>query len=445
VREVDMAACEFEDVLNTAAMSRVFERHLAGEACVTACRVVRQRHRPGHRRFVQYAVSVTHHDGHADELRVTGQWHAERGHTAALSARLERRSRDAAARWTAALPPVFHDAATGMLATTYPWDRRLPALVDVASGRAARLLRPMSEWMGVERSALTQCVVETVRYREQLNAVCRYTLTTSLDTAPRRASFYVKLYGDHRGADAVARLGWLAQVTPADQDTARVQPAVAYDRVLRALVLAAAPGLPLDAAPLDDVSSPLATLARTAKALAAFGGRPLPASPRLPRVDRAAATTRSAAALSEAMPDRASDVSQLAARAMVRLTDGPDRLVHGDLKLEHVFVDGDEIWLVDLDSCHRGDALWDLALLQARWWAARDGEGAHGLGETGRRMLAQAYLADSDAGARMRLPALAACAYLDVAAGLAKRQDAEWLPRTRRLLDEADRALEVRE
>lgn len=431
----------FEGALDGAVMRGVFERHVAGEVQVTACRVTRQRHRPGARRFVQYAVSITGASGETAELRVTGQWHAAPAHAADLVAKLERRSQAAATRWTAALPPVFHDAATGMLATTYPWDRRLPALVDIACGDAPGVRRAMAVWMQVPASCVTRCVVETVRYREQLNAVCRYTLTASTDDGERQASFFVKAYADDRGAEAVARLGWLARATPSGLGVARVQRAVAYDRALRALVLAAAPGTPLDALSLDDTDT-YGALARVGAALARLGQRPLPGDAALPRVDRAMAASRSAATLAELLPAAATRVSALVARAGARLAKTPSRLVHGDLKLEHVFVDAGEVWLIDLDSCHRGDPLWDLALLQARWCAARDAAGdASGLGRTGRQVLADSYLAGTDRGAPARLPALAAFAYLDVGAGLAKRQERDWQQRALRLLDEADHAL----
>lgn len=438
-----MGDAVFEGALDGAAMRAVFARHVANEAQVTACRVTRQRHRPGTRRFVQYAVAVLGADGETDELRVTGQWHAEPAHTAGLAAKLERRSRAAASGWRAALPPVFHDGPTGMLATTYPWDRRLPALVDLASGQAPAVLRAMANWMAVPPSSVTRSVVETMRYREQLNAVCRYTVSASPDGDERCAVFYVKAYGDDRGADAVARLGWLARATPAGLGVARVQRAVAYDRQARALVLAAAPGAPLDALPPDETRT-LATLARVGTALARLGQRPLPADASLPRVDRMAAAARAATAFDEMLPDTASRVATLVARASAHLSDSPHGIVHGDLKLEHVFVD-DDVWLIDLDSCHRGDPLWDLALLQARWWAARDAEANRGdLGRTGRRVLGAAYLAESNPDAASRMPALAALAYLDVGAGLAKRQEIDWRARAIRLVREAEGALDAR-
>lgn len=429
-----------DGALDGEVMRVVFARHLTLGARVLRCRVTRQRHRPGRRRFVQYAVSVLHADGRADELRVTGQWHADPAHTAALAAKLTRRSRTAAPRWTAALPPAFHDVPTGLLGTTYPWDRRLPSLVDVANGTAPELQRPMADWMRVAPSAIERCRVETVRYREQLNAVCRYSVAAIDGGASRQATFYVKVYADDRGAEAVARLAGLARGTPATAGSARVGRAVAYVRDLRALVLAAAPGHALDALPVDDASRVVATLGQVGRALARFGRRAVSADVPLAHGDRLDAAARSAAALADAMPAVAPRLAAMLARIRDRWLAGPAGLVHGDLKLEHVFVDAGEVWLIDVDSCHRGDPVWDLALLQARWHTARcvDGDDRD-LGGVGGRALSDAYLAESDGAAPTRLPVLTACACLDVAAGSAKRRDPGWPRLALRLLDQAER------
>ncbi len=420
-------------------MCTALSRHLvaARHDRILDCRVTRYRHRPGRRLLAQYAVRVRDAAGAEHDLRVTGQWH-EGGHSEALFRKLAARVAAAAVPWSAALPPVFFDRATGMLGTTYPWDRRLPALPEIVAGRSADLLAPMLAWLGVESGALERVAVDTVRYREQLNAVCRYTVGVRRGlAAPAESRFFVKAYADDAGAQAAAILALLAAATPARSGTARVQRAAAYVGRLKALVLPETPGVGLDRLDLGHRRAIERTLAETASALARFGRLTvdLPSSAR--SGTRLAAAGRAVAALGPACPDRANDCrALLAAAARVGTSSlGP---THGDIKLEHVLIDGSAVFLIDLDSCHLGDPLWDLALLQARWFAARDRcDHERALAGWGCRTLQAAYLAGSAADGVRRLPVLQALALLDVAAGIVKRREPDWRARSGRLLDAA--------
>lgn len=433
----------FSTALDPATMAAVFGRHLpraAGQ--IVACAVTRYRHRPGERCLVQYALTVRDAAGVETSVRVTGQWHAEHGRAAHLSRTLARAARVGAAAWTAPLAPVFYDDGTGMLGTTFPWDRRLQALPEVASGRSPRLVAPMLAWLGVHPRALLATRVETVRYREQLNAVCRYTL--EIRAAPA-ARFYVKAYADDGGATAAALLACLAHAT-AGAGMARVQRAVAYDHDRRALVLADTPGAPLDQVMLGPEPATGAALTRVAVALARFGAATAPLVRVRGPAARLEAADRSAAALVEALaPDAAAAVHAARRTARTLLRPGPARLTHGDLKLEHIFVADRDVFLIDVDSCHLGDPLWDLALLEARWLAARDtAPGGWRRGRQECRHLSDTYLSHAGPTDLTALGALRALALLDVAAGLVKRREPDWQRRAGRLVADADRALEAR-
>lgn len=414
-----------EVALDASVMRLIFADHVTTSAAVRACRVLRHRHRPGQRRIVQYALEL---DGGA-VIRVTGQWHARAGRAAHLARRARRAAAALAGVWTAPFPPVFFDRRTDMLGTTFPWDRRLPALVAIAAGRAPRLLALMGTAIGA--SGPIGAEVETVRYREQLGAVCRYAVHAS---DPRGghvgARFYVKVYPDERGAALAAQLERLARATAAAPGTALVLRAVGYLPDLRAVVLAEAAGEPLDRVALRDGEPGGPAWTQVGAALARFGTLD-PSG--LPARDRRAGD-RAVSALVEALPALAADLPRLHAAALARLDEGPVGVVHGDLKLEHVLLDGATTTLVDLDSVHRGDPRWDLALLEARWRAAA-GSGA--AADRGCAALAAAYFAAARWSSADGMPALRVLARLDVAAGVVKRREPRWVDTATRLVREA--------
>ncbi len=436
-----------ETAIDPCVMGDTFRRLLrTPEREVVGCRIARYRHRPGQRCLVQYAISVRDQAGVATDEHVTGQWHYEPDRAPALYRKLARRAADTAsqAQWTSPFAPVFFDPAIGMLATTYPWDRRLPSLPRIAAGSAPELLAPMLAWMDAGSASLEGVRVERVRYREQLNAVCRYDLRVRrthgrTDTA----HFYVKAYADDGGAHAAAVLAMLDAATRPVAGSARVQRAVAYVDGLRALVLAEAPGTPLDRLPMDPgVLEP--ALRQVATALASFGQRHVPLAA-LTTADRRAAAVRARQALDAALPTAGDALSALHAAFATAPLDAPLGLTHGDLKLEHVFAGQGGVSLIDVDSCRLADPLWDLALLQARWWAARDAEASERpLGDWGCGVLGTAYLAAVAQRPTAHLPVLQAMACLDVAGGLVKRREPAWAARAGRLVWRACTLAETR-
>lgn len=427
-----------DTAIDPRAMGDVFRRLLqTPERDIVGCRIARYRHRPGDRCLVQYAISVRDRAGVVTDEHVTGQWHHAPDRTPALYRKLARRAAGSDVAWTSPFAPVFFDAASGMLATTYPWDRRMPALPRIAAGRAPELVAPMLAWMEAGSADLDGVRVERVRYREQLNAVCRYDVRVRRDGGVTdTARFYVKAYTDDGGARAAGLLAMLDAATPPATGAARVGRAVAYVDGLRALVLAEAPGTPLDRLPLDPRRIEPA-LRHVATALAWFGQRHAPLGV-LTADDRRAASLRARQALDAALPSAHASLAAVHAAIATAPLDAAVGLTHGDLKLEHVFLDQGTVRLIDVDSCRLADPLWDLALLQARWWAARDAERSEQpLADWGCGVLAHAYLARVPARGAAHLPVLQAMACLDVAAGLVKRRETAWPDRASRLIERA--------
>lgn len=428
-------------VIDPGVMGAVFRRLLPASDCdIVDCRIARYRHRPGARCLVQYAISVRDRSGVITDEHVTGQWHHSPDRAAAIFRKLSRRAADdTGPAWTSPFAPVFFDAESGMLATTYPWDRRMPALPRIAAGRAPELLAPMLAWLDAEPAALVDVQVSRIRYREQLNAVCRYTLSVRRDDATtEHARFFVKAYPDDGGARAAGLLAVLERATRLPDRAARVSKALAYVDALGALVLAEAAGTPLDRLSPEPATAASA-LRLVATALAAFGAQRPALVATAPDRDRGAATARSIQALAVALPTRRHALDRLRGLGGAMEASGRTAgLTHGDLKLEHVFIHDGAVELIDLDSCRLADPLWDLALLQARWWAARDADAAERpLGDWGCQVLADAYLTRVPGASGQRLPTLGAMAALDVAAGVVKRAEPDWAERATRLVDRA--------
>jgi hypothetical protein len=423
-----------DSATDPAVMGEVFRRLLqTPERDIVGCRIARYRHRPGERCLVQYAISVRDGAGVVTDEHVTGQWHLAPDRTPALYRKLARRAAaEGDAPWTSPFAPVFFDAASGMLATTWPWDRRLPTLPRITTGRA-RSLAPMLAWMDAASGDLEGVRVERVRYREQLNAVVRY------DVRVRRAGgrteaarFFVKAYTDAGGARAAGLLAMLDAATPPASGAARVRRAVGDVDACRALVLAEAPGTPLDRLPMDPrviepalrhvaTGSPARRTARTSRR--ALGRRPphrrrprAPASPRRCRTcgRRSTPSTRSST--------RRRSMHRPASRMAISSSSTCPRPRRG----------------APLSTWIR--AVWPIRGIRA---ARRAGgpratpSGASGRWRLGLRRARGVLSARVPARNAAHLPVLQAMACIDVAAGLVKRRDPAWIDRAGRLVARA--------
>jgi len=130
-----------------------------------------------------------------------------------------------------------------------------------------------------------------------------------------------------------------------------------------ALALAALPGSPLGHLGEPSTAS-RAAWAATGAAIRALHDAPLPPWPGRPIDDVASRLADGCAWLlaNEVLPRdlvaRSSELAETALRAWTPV------FIHGDLQVDHVFVDGDEVTgILDWSEASRGDALFDLATL----------------------------------------------------------------------------------
>jgi hypothetical protein len=240
----------------------------------------------------------------------------------------------------------------------FPDDPSLPGLaVAVDGGRLRRRLRPHP----------ADLVVEPLRYRPRRRAVLRYRLggdrvLFGKVVPPRRADRLLALAGGLRSPGGEAPVGLALPV-------GRVAPGVLVlpplsGRPLRDLLLGGGrlPGperLAALPAELDRWCAPALT-GPAAAGRDHTGG--LPAATRR-RLDAGTALC-AARTVARLLPDAGGTAARVA-EAVINWgedSDPPDdRIVHGDLYENQVFVDGDRLGLVDLDDVGPGDPLLDAA------------------------------------------------------------------------------------
>jgi hypothetical protein len=144
-----------------------------------------------------------------------------------------------------------------------------------------------------------------------------------------------------------------------------------------------------------------------------------------------------------ACPSVAAQVRALAATVIKNLDEAPPLPIHRDLKTDHVFLAGDRVTFIDLDSVILGDPVRDPAHLYAHL-VARVGldRMTRDAARASAAAFAEEYFAHVPAEWRRRFPVHCAGALLEVARGIFKRQEPQWPEKMRVAVEEAGRALE---
>lgn len=248
-------------------------------------------------------------------------------------------------------PHARFDPKARALFEAFPNDHRMPQIRDFLA-RYDTILQTMT-------GQTPDGVPDLLRYRPGLSCTFRCNVDG-------RADVFVKLIND----DDPARL------CAANQDMrstlagtgVSVVAALGIDRSVRAIAYDRAGGTPL-----DDILQgclDLGPLRRAIAALGAFWAAPItpvrqmgPDALLFRAQESAAFVAVTAPACARATAALADTLAQTAPQADLRPT-------HGDIKLEHIFLDPDHVTLIDTESVAWGLPDYDLAQLFGRLWQA---------------------------------------------------------------------------
>jgi Ser/Thr protein kinase RdoA (MazF antagonist) len=323
-----------------------------------------------------------------------------------------------------AFEPVGFIPELAMLVELFPYDRKLRhlRLVMGGEGLAAAVDSRLLDGWEVQRRA-----IEPLRYRTELGAALRYTVEARQPATGERATrcCYLKVYRDDRGAATWRMLQRLSR--PDATRTYDVVAPLAYFESLRTLAIEQAPGEPILSL-LRDGHDPGTIMRPVARAVAAFNqddrGIVTHAHTRVDQLDE---VRRAAALVTWARPETRGDVAAVMAALEADLVDVSPAPLHRDLKADHVFLDGDRVIFIDLDSAALGDPVRDPAHL---WAYLRGGVGLDAVPAARIRAAADAfveeYFAHVPAAWRARFSLHCAGALVEVASGIFRRQEPAW-------------------
>jgi len=332
-----------------------------------------------------------------------------------------------------------------MAVQVFPYDRKLRNLGPVLGGALrdveAQLLARLApgEWRVMQRT------MEPTRYRTELGAALRCTLqareaaTGHVETV----RCFVKVYRNDHGEHTLDLLESLGQRVARGETGYSVVRPVAYRKDLRTLVLEEAPGTALQQL-LREGHDPAGPLRMTARAVAAFNQDDL-GNAHVARSSLAVQLEelrRAATIVEWARPELATEARAITAAVAAGLEEVPPAPIHGDLKPDHVFLAGERVVFVDLDSVVLGDPVRDPAHLFA-YVAGRVGLDSFPAEEArvAAGLFAAEYFDRVPAAWRQRFGLHCAGALVEVASAIFRRQEAHWPEKVAAAVAAAQRCL----
>ena len=292
-------------------------------------RLLRLRHHPGSRAVLHVAF---HKDGTPGEGVIWFFW----------AEKMEKLRQS--------VPQMRIDPVTGAAFEAFPQDHRVPEIAQFMANPPSHAPALLGE--------AASATPDLVRYRPGLSATFRWTTT-------KGAVHFVKIA---RKADVAGQAALISALSRQLQGkAARVSEVAGFVPKIGAIAYRAAAGQPFDVV-LPALTG--AALARSTQlmlgGLAALWECDLPGQDRMDRADYLRRAERSARIIATADQDagqRALAILQQAAAASPALRHRP---IHGDMKLDHAFLDKEAVTLIDTESVKLGDPDHDLALLEAR-------------------------------------------------------------------------------
>ncbi|MGH8892493.1 MAG: aminoglycoside phosphotransferase family protein [Actinomycetes bacterium] len=409
-------------------------------ATLGACRLDRAKYKPARKLTGYYLVDVHTQQGRTTRA-IEVVWSGGSPPSAEL-ARTESAMEDEAHR--AGICSPFRSlrldvTSLGARVRVSPLDADFPHLVQLSTpSRVRDLLAGV-----VEGRAAPEYSVSTVRYRPRQRHVLRYDAAGSDGVD----SVFAKLYrpgAARRAADIAAAVA--DRVERGRPDITAVRP-LAGSASSDVLLYPRVAGGPLSARLWDRAPLPSRHLPTAGAVLRALHEGTAEPTPDLARRDvggEITAVARAAEHLVPLLPVAADRVGRLLERARVlsdELPGEPDRFAHGDFKADHVWAAGDQLTLLDFDTCCLAEPALDIGKFLADlsfWYAMTSRPGLvaaqeaflSGYGGLPEERLARVRLVEAVVMTKLVIRRL-------------RRFDARWSERTEALTRSAERLLTV--
>jgi hypothetical protein len=404
-------------------MLEIFRKHLRsvpGRAWdIRSCEISRVRAHPGESAVILYVLRIADpHNGQERDQWVTGELDPA-AHNDLSWGELHAAARSRNSKAFDRFEPVSFIDELGMLVQVYPFDRRLQGLADLVAGPPPELEPLLLASLGPGKWT-AEWTVESVRYHAVLRSTLRYSVQAQEAESGRVECkhFYVKVYRGDKGEDMRRVLDGRSR-----QSAGFTVPALlAYLPNLGALVLEEAQGTSLRKL-VEKGDDTEAMLSHVGRALAAFHQGEISGLPSHGLADELALLKRSKAFLVSTCPHLQARLESVFEAIEAGLQEVPPGLTHLALRLDPILVDGDRLWLIDLDSLSAADPLLDVAFFLANLASLRIRSKLDG--ETSRRLarsFAESYLAHVPSAWRARLPLHYAGALLKTAHHMLRRK-----------------------
>ena len=136
------------------------------------------------------------------------------------------------------------------------------------------------------------------------------------------------------------------------------------------------------------------------------------------------------------------EIEEILGAIEARLEEAATAPAHLDVKPDHVFLDGDRVIFIDLDSCAAADPILDPARLLAHLGAMPDLVPVpRGRADRAAKFFIEEYFARVPGDWRPRLAANYACAALKAARDALQNQEPDWLDRIAAMIARAGAVL----
>jgi hypothetical protein len=209
----------------------------------------------------------------------------------------------------------------------------------------------------------------------------------------------------------------------------------------RTLALEEAPGTTLEDVFRQDVD-PAPAARAVARAVARFNVSDVEVTRHHSLADQLADVNRASTLVQWACPEKSEDVKTVVAAVRAGLEEVTPAPIHRDLKLDHIFVEGERVLFIDLDSVALGDPVRDPAHLCAHivGRVGTDPMPAERAREAASAFVEE-YFAHVSPSWRERFALHSAGALIEVAGGVFKRQEPQWRQKVAAAVEEAQYAL----